>query len=87
MKILETTLYLVLVLLLFTVGILGSFFPKKVRDFYVYLITTKSSWFFNAKRSLDLTQKKWYIINLRICGTAAIVIALIGICIIVSKIK
>lgn len=92
MAVLQFIVTLIPYLILLFIGAFCLFFSKKVKDIYIYMLTWNGKFSNNkfikweVNRIERLSQKKWFIINLRICGVAMILMALMCIYILLSSI-
>jgi uncharacterized protein YjeT (DUF2065 family) len=59
-------------LALIVLGFLAALYPAKVRDAFLQKAGVKE-----GSRPFRIAQKKWYLLNLRICGVVGIFIGLI----------
>ena len=83
---LQVIIDLLIVCVLSILGFLSAFFPKKVIEGFLYFMQNKNG---NAKFEFvqRLIQKKWLLINFRICGIAMLLMAIIIVWIFVANRK
>ena len=78
-----------LCIIVFAIGFISLFFSKKIKNWYANFLQAlpKKQLFPFYKTSLDITNKNWFIINLKVCGLLEMLVALLMIVLIIYRLR